>query len=182
MSNATPSQANGTKPNLLLMEEYAETLQKAVAFACVYFTDKHEHPLQLHAVYSQAHPWHMPGGNVDPGERPWEAAIRECQEETGLTLDGPPVLLASVFGLPGGHWPYATVGFVFDGGRLTDQQIETLNLAPTEHDRAAVLPLKEWEPHMPQRDFARLTAVAKARRTGRTAYFGTWDWDASTTG
>ncbi|MDK1472502.1 hypothetical protein QNO07_03515 [Streptomyces sp. 549] len=29
---------------------------------------------------------------------------------------------------------------------------------------------------MGEGDFARLSAVADARRTGRTAYFDTWDW------
>ncbi len=31
----------------------------------------------------------MPGGIVDPGETPQQAAIRELQEETGLEFDGP---------------------------------------------------------------------------------------------
>lgn len=29
---------------------------------------------------------------------------------------------------------------------------------------------------MPARDFARLSAVEEARRTGAAAYFGTWGW------
>lgn len=32
---------------------------------------------------------------------------------------------------------------------------------------------------MPPRDFARLNAVAQARRTGVAAYFDTWDWEES---
>lgn len=30
--------------------------------------------------------WLQPGGHVDPGETPWEAARRECWEETGLEV------------------------------------------------------------------------------------------------
>jgi 8-oxo-dGTP pyrophosphatase MutT (NUDIX family) len=37
--------------------------------------------------------WMQPGGHVDPGETPWEAALRETAEETGLSVrhpaDGP---------------------------------------------------------------------------------------------
>ncbi|WP_370323937.1 NUDIX hydrolase [Euzebya sp.] len=40
--------------------------------------------------------WVQPGGHVDPGEWPHEAALREGEEETGLVLrhpDGGPLLL-----------------------------------------------------------------------------------------
>ncbi|MEI5010861.1 NUDIX hydrolase [Streptomyces sp. PmtA] len=158
-------------------EEYAETLMKATAFACLFFTDEDDRPVQLRAVYSQAHPWQWPGGTMDPGERPWETAVRECREETGMVLEGPTRLLAAVYGLPGTEWPYSTVGFVFDGGRLTDERIAGIALDPAEHDTVRVLSLEEWRAHMPERDFARLRAVMEARRTGVTAYFDAWDWD-----
>ncbi|MFI0776248.1 GNAT family N-acetyltransferase [Streptomyces sp. NPDC021212] len=163
-------------PTRLPPEQYAETVMKATGFACVYFTDEDDRPLQLHAVYSSTHPWQMAGGTMDPGERPWQTAIRECEEETGITLAGPPRLLATVFGLPGTEWPYSTIGCVFDGGRLTAAQIRGIALDPAEHDHLRVLPLEEWEALMPPRDFARLSAVAQARRTGVAAYFDTWDW------
>ncbi|MFD7014000.1 NUDIX domain-containing protein [Streptomyces sp. NPDC059928] len=157
-------------------EQYAETLMKATAFACVFFTDEADRPVQLRAVYSQTHPWQFPGGTMEPGERPWETAQRECQEETGLAVDGSPRLLASVFGLPGQEWPYATIGFVFDGGRLCAEQLRHIELNPAEHDEVRALPLEAWRSQMPQRDFARLEAVMEARRTGVASYFGTWDW------
>ena len=30
--------------------------------------------------------WLQPGGHIDPGETPWEAAMREAEEETGLAV------------------------------------------------------------------------------------------------
>ncbi|MEU1788100.1 NUDIX hydrolase [Streptomyces sparsogenes] len=158
-------------------EEYAETVLKATAFACVYFTDEEDRPLQLHSVYSPVHPWQLVGGTMDKGERPWETAVRECREETGLAVSGPPRLLATVYGLPGAEWPYSTIGMVFDGGRLTAARIRGIVLNPQEHDEVRVLPLAEWKALMPPRDFARLSAVARARRTGEAAYFDTWGWE-----
>lgn len=41
---------------------------------------------------SHAGQWAMPGGRIDEGETPEEAALREMREEVGLTLDGAAVL------------------------------------------------------------------------------------------
>ncbi|MHB1712913.1 MAG: NUDIX hydrolase [Acidimicrobiales bacterium] len=34
--------------------------------------------------------WMQPGGHVEPGESPADAAVRECAEETGLEVQHPP--------------------------------------------------------------------------------------------
>ena len=34
--------------------------------------------------------WLQPGGHLEPGEAPWQAARREASEETGLTVRHPP--------------------------------------------------------------------------------------------
>ncbi|MEU9744710.1 bifunctional GNAT family N-acetyltransferase/NUDIX hydrolase [Streptomyces niveus] len=155
-------------------EQHAQSLPKAVAFVCLYVTDEDDRPLQLHSVYSPGHPWHMIGGAMDLGERPWDAVVRECREETGMTAAGPPRLLATVYGQPREQRPYSTLQLIFDGGRLTDAQIRGITLNPREHDEVRVLPLVEWEALMPARGFVRLRAVEEARRTGVAAYVDTW--------
>ncbi len=51
--------------------------------------------------------WLQPGGHVEPGEAPWDAAVRETQEETGLDAvhpaDGPRLIHVDVHEGPRGH-------------------------------------------------------------------------------
>jgi 8-oxo-dGTP pyrophosphatase MutT (NUDIX family) len=41
-------------------------------------------------IHKRLHRWLQPGGHLLPGEAPWDAALRESQEETGLVLEHPP--------------------------------------------------------------------------------------------
>ncbi|TXS04856.1 hypothetical protein EAO73_14140 [Streptomyces sp. col6] len=72
--------------------------------------------------------------------------------------------------------PADRAGTVFDDGRLTAARIRRITLGPHEHDDVCVLPLADWEALMPARDFARLSALDRARGTGEAAYVGDWDW------
>jgi 8-oxo-dGTP pyrophosphatase MutT (NUDIX family) len=51
--------------------------------------------------------WLQPGGHLEPGEGPWDAALRESEEETGLSLlhplDGPRLLHLDVHEAAEGH-------------------------------------------------------------------------------
>lgn len=49
--------------------------------------------------------WMLPGGAIEPGERPEEAAARECLEEAGIVVE--PFRLAGVYGGPEFEVTYA---------------------------------------------------------------------------
>ncbi|HEV7134549.1 MAG TPA: NUDIX domain-containing protein [Gaiellaceae bacterium] len=49
--------------------------------------------------------WMLPGGAVDPGERPAEAARRECLEEAGVEIE--PIRILGVYGGPEYRVTYA---------------------------------------------------------------------------
>ncbi|MEU5811208.1 NUDIX hydrolase [Streptomyces sp. NPDC047718] len=150
-------------------EEYVKTIANATSYAGFYFTDTASRPIQLRSALS-AETWQWPGGNMDPGETPWECALRECREETGIVFDGAKKLLAVHFIGQGKNWPLNKFGVIFDGGRLTDQQIKGIALDPTEHTELRVHTLKEWAEIMSPYSFARLKATDDARRTGAVAY------------
>jgi ribosomal protein S18 acetylase RimI-like enzyme len=56
---AVPDQAHrpASRRDWLPLEQYAASVPKATCFACIYFTDEDDHPLQLRSVYSPRHPW-----------------------------------------------------------------------------------------------------------------------------
>ena len=41
-------------------------------------------------MHRSLHVWLQPGGHLEPGEPPWDAALRETTEETGLPVRHPP--------------------------------------------------------------------------------------------
>ncbi|MEV7724928.1 NUDIX domain-containing protein [Streptomyces sp. NPDC087917] len=150
--------------------EYVRTIAQATSYACLYFTDTAGRPVQLRAVYTDE-AWQWPGGNMDPGETPWQCAVRECLEETGLVFEGEPKLLGTQFvGHRGEAWPANHIGFIFDGGTLTDAQIAAFVLDPEEHDAVAVHTVAAWERLMTPTGFRRLREIDSARREGRVAY------------
>ncbi|MFE2289494.1 NUDIX domain-containing protein [Streptomyces sp. NPDC059443] len=150
--------------------DYIATLPPATSYACLYFTDAAGRPFQLRATYS-TEVWQWPGGNRDHGETPWECAVRECLEETGIIFTGPQRLLGTHFIAPRGEaWHTSHIGFVFDGGVLTDEQIEAVVLDPAEHSEYRVLSVDEWEKIMSPANFGRLGVIDRARRSGVAAY------------
>ena len=72
--------------------------------------------------------WLQPGGHIDPGETPWEAARRECIEETGLEVGwlgpldaaGVPELAHVDVHAGGRGHTHLDLRYLFDGGSAKD--------------------------------------------------------------
>ena len=90
----------------------------------------------------------LPGGRCDPGETPWQAALREAQEEIGLdpghvTLAG----LSSAYQTGSGFDITPVVGFVRPGFTLTPNPAEVAEIFeapfaflmdPANHERRSM--------------------------------------------
>jgi 8-oxo-dGTP diphosphatase len=61
--------------------------------------------------------WNLPGGQPTPGEPPWDTAVRETQEETGLSVRL--TQLSGVYLKPADHSLIFSFMAEVDGGRLT---------------------------------------------------------------
>jgi 8-oxo-dGTP diphosphatase len=105
----------------------ADSFARPRVAAGVLFFDKHDRVLLVIPSYKDYRD--IPGGYVEHGETPKEAAIREVQEELAIT---PPIGRLIV-----ADWaPNQTEGdkllFIFDGGTLTDEYLHRIRLDPDE--------------------------------------------------
>ncbi|MEW2619072.1 methyltransferase [Streptomyces sp. NPDC048106] len=162
------------RPMPMMPFQYAQTVPHHTVYGCLYVRDMHDRPVQLRSVYG-SRLWQFPGGNLDAqGEDPLRTAQREAVEETGLELGlGEPRLLLTHFLHAGPRLPLNKVGFIFDGGRLSADQLRRIRLDPAEHDMWAVHDLADWQELMAPRAFARLDAVERARHGEGPAYLVT---------
>lgn len=86
--------------------------------AGVLLTDRAGRILLVEPTYKKD--WEIPGGLVEGGESPSEAAAREVREELGLDLAVGELLVVH-YTDGGARWPTDGLMFVFDGGGLVDE-------------------------------------------------------------
>ncbi|MFD8462987.1 methyltransferase [Streptomyces antimycoticus] len=159
------------QPMPMTPAQYVQTVPHHTVYGCLYVRDEHDRPVQLRSVYG-SRLWQFPGGNLDSqGEDPLQTARRETVEETGLELGlEAPRLLLTHFLHAGPRMPLNKIGLIFDGGRLTPDQLRRIRLDPAEHDMWAVHDMAGWQKLMAPRTFARLDATERARHGEGPAY------------
>ncbi len=122
--------------------------------ACVAIRDADARVLLAHHVETDL--WGLPGGTIEPGETPADAAVREAWEETGLVVRL--TRLVGVFGgqqfvvqyRNGDRTSYVTTVFeaTVQGGTVQAQASELLDLRFLSQAEAANLPLSAWLPEI----------------------------------
>lgn len=156
---------NGVREFLLDPSDWYATLPTFYASACVLFTDVDDRVLLVKPNYRPL--WSVPGGVIEAGETPHEAAAREVEEEIGLSLP--------VGGLLVVDWapateprPRAMINFTFDGGVLPDPG--AIRLQREELDDMGFFTWEEAASRLPSNASGRIPAARRAREDGRTVY------------
>lgn len=129
--------------------------------------DEGERILLLKPLYNDM--WQLPGGLAEESESPRQAAQREALEELGLDL-AVGRLLCVDYKATTTERP-ACIQFVFDGGRLTAEQLTNIVL-PGEEIAAWQVVDPEDAPRLvrPGGPASRLVNTISALRTGETVY------------
>jgi 8-oxo-dGTP pyrophosphatase MutT (NUDIX family) len=148
-------------------EEYRRSLARHPTASGLLITDVGGRVLLVRPIYKEG--WEFPGGAVDAGESPWDAAVREIKEELGVTLSASPVLLCADWMRPHA----AEVGglrLIFDGGVMTPDQLSAIRLPAEELSEWKLVEVADADAFLPSIRTRRLRAAVAARRTGRAAY------------
>ncbi|GAA2112989.1 hypothetical protein GCM10009759_56270 [Kitasatospora saccharophila] len=152
------------------------TVDRPGAYSCLLLTDPQGRVLGMRSA-ADPDVWDIPGGNVDPGETPFAAALRETGEELGLDLaaENPDVLsrrrlVAVLHERAGTGHPVPFCGYVFDGGVLTAEQQARIRLDPAEHTEWRFATAHDWRARMDPDRYRWLLQVLRAHRSGRALY------------
>ncbi|MPZ00457.1 MAG: NUDIX domain-containing protein [Actinophytocola sp.] len=114
--------------DLLPFDEYVAQLPRKRMSAGVLLRSGDGRVLLVEPSYKPH--WDIPGGSVDEGESPWATAARELAEELGIKRDIFSLLVidhvAATDRMPEG------LAFIFDGGVISDEQVDALALTDPE--------------------------------------------------
>ncbi|MBB3726917.1 NUDIX domain-containing protein [Nonomuraea dietziae] len=129
------------------------------------FFDEHGRVLLVKPTYKSYRD--IPGGYVEPGETPFQACVREVQEELGIQ---PPIGDLLVV-----DWaPHPKEGdkilFIFDGGRLSPETLSKISFGDGELAGYEFHAVEELDGLMIERLASRVSSAVTAHNIGRTLY------------
>ncbi|GAA0702081.1 NUDIX hydrolase [Kitasatospora atroaurantiaca] len=145
----------------------ADSTGDTVAAAVLLF-DEQDRVLLVDPVYKPS--WEFPGGVVERGEAPTDAALRETAEELGLRLEAPALRLLAVDWEPRTGPRQGGLRLVYDGGRLDDAARAGLRLPAEELRGWRFVTLDEAAGLLPAGRLRRLAAALDARERGELRY------------
>lgn len=145
---------------------WVASVSKVVVGATMLFFDEQDRVLMVRQSYRRDTTWSLPGGGVDEGEYPAEAARREAEEEVGLAAT-PGALLTVDWRPRHGDRP-PLIHYVYDGGVLDKQAIAGIRLQEDEIAEHAFFDLPAARERLAPHTYARLEQ-ALAVREGRAA-------------
>ncbi|GAA4992869.1 NUDIX hydrolase [Kitasatospora paranensis] len=173
-SRLTPAQTARTLARLVAdgtarcpIVQSADPTGDTVAAAVLLF-DEQDRVLLVDPVYKPA--WEFPGGVVERGEAPTDAALRETAEELGLHLDAPALRLLAVDWEPRTGPRRGGLRLVYDGGRLGTEEQQRLRLQAEELRSWRFVTLEEAAGLLPAARLRRLAAALDARERGELRY------------
>jgi ADP-ribose pyrophosphatase YjhB (NUDIX family) len=111
--------------------------------------------------------WEIPGGYVETGESPLQAASREVREELGIT---PPIERLLAVDWAPNKAEGDKVLYLFDGGQLSREDQDAIILQPEELKSFAFLSLEQIAERTIPRLARRILAAAEARNQAVPVY------------
>lgn len=130
--------------DLLPFDDYVRSLNRKRMSAGVLFRDESDRVLFVEPSY-KSH-WDIPGGACEEGEPPWRTALREIAEEVGI--DRPLGNLLVVDYIPEDSRMPEGMAYIFDGGYVSEAEVEALTITDPEIVSAALLPLDTAAPRL----------------------------------
>jgi 8-oxo-dGTP diphosphatase len=145
---------------------YSATLPRKRVAAGVLFRDHDGRVLLVEPVYKDY--WEIPGGCVEADESPYAAAVRELQEELGISVV--PGRLLVVDWVPPRPGRTEGVVFVYDGGVLDQAREAAIHLSEGELRSWAWSTAAEAEARLSDLLARRVQAARRAASERLTTY------------